>query len=120
MMIREVTSTSAPLPSVLVAEHELVRRRVMRAIKQRRRYRYAKPTVQTVEAAWLISSPCCSRNIDPEGGVIAIARIERLGEDWRLFRYDYTEAVWVLYGEYLDLDALLRVICVDKERLFWP
>ena len=56
MMTHEATPTSVPLPSVLVAEHELVRRRVLRAIKQRRRYRYAKPTVQTVDAAWLITS----------------------------------------------------------------
>jgi len=57
-------SESIPPTLAFVAEGELVRRRVLRALKSRRRYRYVSPEVAFVAGAWLVRSPCCSRNVD--------------------------------------------------------
>ena len=50
-------SESIPPTLAFVAEGELVRRRVLRALKSRRRYRYVSPEVAFVAGAWLVRSP---------------------------------------------------------------
>lgn len=106
--------------SVLVGQQEFMRRRLQRALKDRERYRYVEPEVHVTDAGYLVTSPCCSRNIDPEGGVIDIARIEQLGNSWLLYSCDHKLDMWLLHDEYKDLDTLLAVLCKDSERVFWP
>ncbi|HSD36044.1 MAG TPA: DUF3024 domain-containing protein [Rhodocyclaceae bacterium] len=106
--------------AVLVDQTEFMRRRVVRTLAQRQRYRYVEPQVEATPAGFLIRSPCCSRNVDPAGGVIQIASITRLDEVWQLFSHDHKKREWVFYDAFDSLDALLQVICVDSDRLFWP
>ncbi|MGL1489203.1 hypothetical protein ACSTJH_00065, partial [Vibrio parahaemolyticus] len=42
-------------------------KRIERALRSRRRYRYVSPKVSCVSGGYLVESPCCSRNIDAEG-----------------------------------------------------
>ena len=53
--------------------NEFDRKRIERAIKARKRYRYVTPRVAATANGYRIESPCCSRNIDPEGGVVDVA-----------------------------------------------
>ncbi|GAB4063153.1 hypothetical protein GCM10028811_35110 [Uliginosibacterium sediminicola] len=115
--------TLSQLPTqtaVLVGELELTRRRIRRALKKRERYRYVEPEVLIVDGALQIASPCCSRNVDPAGGVIDIARIEKLGAIWSLYSREHEAGQWLLHDEYADLDVLLQVLCADPARVFWP
>ena len=105
---------------VLIAEHEFVRRRIQRAIRSRERYRYVVPEVQVSDGVWTISSPCCSRNIDAQGGMIDIARVERADGAWLLYWRDHKQGLWQLYEPFPTLDELLQVVCIDSQRLFWP
>lgn len=100
---------------------ELDRRRIERSIAKRKRYRYVRPTVRLVEEGYLIESPCCSRNIDPEGGIIDIAliRIATGATPWLLYRKDHTAQRWVLHGQFPRLVELLELLNVDPHRLFW-
>ena len=118
----ETLRMSEPVPPAipLVAEGELVRRRVLRALKSRRRYRYVSPDVAFADGAWLVRSPCCSRNVDKAGGTIDIARIENDDETWLLYSRDHLEGLWVMRGRHASLDALMATLCIDSERCFWP
>jgi hypothetical protein len=107
-------------PAVLIEQSEFMRRRVVRMLTQRQRYRYVEPQVEATASGFRITSPCCSRNVDPVGGVIEIACIERVDERWQLYSHDHQHSEWVFYKEFESLDALLQVVCVDSERLFWP
>lgn len=103
--------------------HSFERARILRALKARVRYRYVKPQVLREGQGWRIVSPCCSRNVDPEGGIIDIALlVPRRGvhAGWRLMARDHTLAVWVLHSEARQLDELLEAICQDPRRVFWP
>lgn len=104
----------------LIGERELTRRRILRALEARRRYRYVKPMVITTEDGWLVTSPCCSRNVDPDGGVIDIARILAGDEGWSLLVRNEARDGWRVHSVAARLDALLRVLCEDEERQFWP
>lgn len=97
-------------------------RRLERALRERTRYRYVRPRVLRDEAGWRIESPCCSRNVDPQGGVIDIARLTRQGPAalWQLHARDHVAGCWVLHAESAQLDELLDVVCIDRERVFWP
>ncbi|WP_341674844.1 hypothetical protein [Niveibacterium sp. SC-1] len=106
--------------SQLVGEAELVRRRVMRALRSRQRYRYVAPEVSFGSSAWFVRSPCCSRNVDQAGGVIDIARIEHSDGSWLLYNRDHAEQLWVMHGRHGSLGALMGVLCADEERCFWP
>ena len=44
--------------------NDLDRKRIERALKVRKRYRYVTPNVTTTVGGYRIESPCCSRNID--------------------------------------------------------
>jgi hypothetical protein len=101
--------------------NELDQRRIARVLEQRRRYRYVSPTVVPVSGGYRIESPCCSRNIDPEGGIIDVALL--LYDDqriqWRLFRRDHERQSWELHGAYERLHELLAGLNADDDRTFW-
>ena len=99
---------------------DLIVRRINVAIESRVRYRYVKPVVFQVGNAYQISSPCCSRNIDPEGGVIDIARLEKQSDQWVLFMRNHQIKAWEEYAQSELLEGLLDLICVDAARVFWP
>lgn len=101
--------------------NELDRKRIERALEARKRYRYVSPQVQPSACGYNILSPCCSRNVDPEGGVIDIARLEYVAPQqvWRLFCKDHAAGTWRIYGEFRALASVLEVLNQDPDRIFW-
>lgn len=99
--------------------NEVDRKRIERALEKRRRYRYVTPQVCFIAGGYQIVSPCCSRNIDPEGGLIDIARLEFLGNCWRLSYKDHHADCWIEHGEYPGLPEVLKLLSEDPERKFW-
>ena len=101
--------------------NEFDRKRIERAMKTRKRYRYVSPSVATVTGGYRIESPCCSRNIDPEGGVVDVALLlfnpERV--EWHLFRKDHGRGIWELHSTYERLIELLDKLNEDPDRKFW-
>jgi len=101
--------------------HDMDRVRIERALRHRVRYRYVQPRIERAPwGGWVISSPCCSRNIDPHGGVIDIAWVEPVEDAWALYFKDHVHDRWVLHDESRHLQALLDEICADPMRVFWP
>ncbi|MGO9438894.1 MAG: hypothetical protein ACLP00_31865, partial [Terracidiphilus sp.] len=96
------------------------RKQVERAIRERARYRYVTPAVKIVEGGFRIESPCCSRRIDPDGGVVDIAMLicQQPGE-WKLYRKDHEAARWMLHGTYKWLSDLLEELKKDPQQKFW-
>lgn len=96
-------------------------RRVLRALEARKRYRYVSPNVVPIINGYRIESPCCSRNVDAEGGVIDVALILYDAEEtrWRLLRKDHANNVWIHDSAFHRLDVLLRRLSEDPERSFW-
>lgn len=113
-----MATDAGPLAAVIVAT-ELARRRVLRALRNRRRYRYVRPEVRARDDGFVVVSPCCSRNVDPQGGVIDIAWLERCGSDWRLHHRDHVSGRWPTSAEG-PLPRLLELLCADPGRVFWP
>lgn len=101
----------------VVAETELLRRRMLRALAQRERYRYVQPELHDTAEGWVITSPCCSRNIDPDGGVIDIARLRRDDDGWLLQSRDHHGGCWIAHSQSPRLDALLDILCEDAQRV---
>lgn len=97
-------------------------KRVERALAARERYRYVSPRVYQVHNGYRIESPCCSRNIDKEGGVIDIARLEYLPlrKVWLLYRKDHRRDQWDIYAELPSLGDVLELLKCDPLRVFWP
>ena len=60
--------------------NEFDHKRIERALDQRERYRYVAPQViaDEDEHGYRIESPCCSRNVEPAGGIIDIALLKYL------------------------------------------
>ncbi len=101
--------------------NELDRRRIERALESRKRYRYVTPQVHPAENGYVIRSSCCSRNIDPEGGIIDIAKLE-FNHDrhcWRLYHKDHEIGYWIMQGEYPSLPMILELLNQDPDRRFW-
>lgn len=94
-------------------------RRIARALAHRDRYRYVHPEVVAEPGGWRIVSPCCSRRIDPAGGVIDIAWIERLAQGWRLHRRDHAAPCWRPVLESTRLQELLDRLASDPLHEFW-
>ena len=80
-----------------------------------------------------IQSPCCSRNVDPSGGLIDIALLTPgtagahgatgaggAGVSWSLSARDHLKSVWRVCLSDAPLALLLDALCVDSERQFWP
>lgn len=110
-----------PAPS---QPNELDLRRIERALEQRRRYRYVSPRVHAVPGGYRIDSPCCSRNVDPSGGVIDIAFIAHRPDAapdsaWQLYARDDAAGAWRLYAAHPRLADALACLCADPERRFW-
>jgi len=101
--------------------NDVDRKRIERALDARKRYRYVSPLVQNSDGGYWIRSPCCSRNVDREGGVIDIARLEYMEgrRAWRLYRKDHAQCEWQLVGEFVSLGPLLDVLNHDPDRIFW-
>jgi len=96
------------------------KRRIERALRQRVRYRYVRPQVVREIDGWRIVSPCCSRNIDAQGGVIDIAWLRNDPPNWRLYARDHARGIWVEFEQSEKLIELLDAICLDAQRKFWP
>lgn len=100
--------------------------RIERALSRRTRYRYVQPRVQaqSPQPGWIIVSPNCSRNIDPNGGDIDIAWFEPIEDrppvQWRLHRRDHAQACWVPTAEGLTLSQALALVCSDSLGIYWP
>lgn len=95
--------------------------RVQRALRERKRYRYVRPQVLIEGEALRIQSPCCSRKVDPQGGMIDIALLIPHGSNqWCLCSRDHVRHKWVPRIRNAPLDALLSALCADQDRQFWP
>lgn len=96
-------------------------KRIERALKSRKRYRYVSPSVAKVTGGYRIEAPCCSRNIDPEGGIIDIALLLHDADRgaWQLFRKDHENATWAFDSTHDRLVDLLGRLNADTERKFW-
>lgn len=68
--------------------NDLDRKRIERSLQARKRYRYVTPQVVTTVGGYRIESPCCSRNIDKDGGVVDVALLLHDPDSarWELFR----------------------------------
>ncbi|HEY9214378.1 MAG TPA: hypothetical protein VIQ29_16195 [Ancylobacter sp.] len=101
--------------------NDLDRKRIERALKARKRYRYVSPSVSTVVRGYQIVSPCCSRNIDPDGGSIDVARLLHDEESgtWQLLRKDHGTNGWEFDSNHTYLSTLLDRLNTDPERIFW-
>jgi Protein of unknown function (DUF3024) len=99
---------------------ELDRRRIVRALEQRARYRYVTPQLEVEAGGFRIFSPCCSRKIDLGGGTIDIARIEYDAQVavWRLYSKNHATLEWVPQAEG-RLHELLDLLKEDPGRVFW-
>lgn len=100
---------------------DLTLHRMQRALRERVRYRYVQPVVSREGDCFRIQSPCCSRNVDPGGGVIDIALLIPNGPNhWTLCARDHANQAWVARLRGQPLDVLLEALCVDDARQFWP
>jgi hypothetical protein len=101
--------------------NELDRKRIERALKTRKRYRYVTPNVTTTVGGYRIESPCCSRNIDPDGGVVDVALLLHDADSakWELFRKNHARDLWQLDSTHERLHAALDRLNADPERRFW-
>jgi hypothetical protein len=96
-------------------------RRIRHMLEQRVRYRYVTPVVQPIPGGYLVVSPCCSRNIDTNGGIIDIARIEyaQLKGQWQIYHKDHQQAAWKLHSSATTLQELISSLNEDPTRVFW-
>lgn len=96
-------------------------KRIERALEARRRYRYVSPILLKTANGYKIQSPCCSRNIDPDGGIVDIALLlfDKQRGNWRLLRKDHALGVWELDSEFARLVELLNYLNEDADRRFW-
>lgn len=112
---------SAPRATPGIHPNEVDAKRIERALTNRKRYRYVSPSVQAVEGGYLIASPCCSRNVDPDGGTVDVALLQfvEASASWFLYRKDHGANEWLPYAAYDRLADLLEQLNVDPQRLFW-
>ena len=102
--------------------NQVDRKRIERALEQRERYHYVSPHVipDEDEHGYRVESPCCSRNVEPVGGIIDIALLKYLKPHWLLYRRDHTYSTWGLHSVVGTLHAALEILLSDDERVFWP
>lgn len=101
--------------------HDLMQRRLEQALRERVRYRYVQPHILREDASYRIQSPCCSRKVDPTGGLIDIALlVPHEGNRWCLCSRDHVNSSWVARFQNESLDTVLDLLCIDSERQFWP
>lgn len=101
--------------------NELDLKRIARLLEKRSRYRYVSPRVEARDDGYRIVSPCCSRNVDSQGGEIDIARLEydEANRMWRLYSKDHARDEWLYYDSGRELDAVLMSLLADPYRVFW-
>jgi len=94
--------------------------RIERSLAKRVRYRYVSPSVLYEPGGFRIVSPCCSRNVDPAGGPIDIARLafDRKRHTWLLHSKNHATQQWQLQSEG-RLHELLTLLIQDPQRVFW-
>ncbi|HUW36153.1 MAG TPA: DUF3024 domain-containing protein [Rhodocyclaceae bacterium] len=100
--------------------NELDRRRIMRALELRARYRYVSPQLEEEADGFRIVSQCCSRKVDPEGGTIDIARLQYDAQVavWHLYSKNHATLEWVPQADG-RLHELLELLRQDPDRVFW-
>lgn len=101
--------------------NEVDRKRIERALKARKRYRYVSPRVTPATDGYRVESPCCSRNIDPDGGVIDVALLlqDPASPGWQLFCKDHGNGAWRLHSTHERIAAALDQLSQDPDRAFW-
>lgn len=101
--------------------NDLDRKRIEYALKGRKRYRYVLPSVLAIDGGYRIESPCCSRNVDAEGGMVDVALIEYREETdrWLLYRKDHKGGTWEFHSTHVRLMEVLERLNMDAERKFW-
>lgn len=101
--------------------NELDRRRIERALRSRKRYRYVTPRVAPATGGYRVESPCCSRNVDRDGGVIDVALLlhDAASGQWRLFSKDHAGDAWRLHSTHERIAAALDLLGEDAGREFW-
>jgi hypothetical protein len=101
--------------------NEVDRKRIERGLRGRKRYRYVQPVVTGIEGGYLVQSPCCSRTVDSDGGLIDVARFEYCLERraWHLLRRDREQNRWERYREFSALGGAIEMLNHDPERVFW-
>lgn len=97
------------------------RHRIERVLAGRSRYRYVSPRVLPAEDGYRVESPCCSRTVDPDGGVVDVALLEyqHTRRRWHLFRKNHQLGGWELEYACYDLRDALALLCDDPDRRFW-
>lgn len=104
----------------LLQPNEFDRKRIQLAVAARKRYRFVKAAVRPAEGGFRIESPCCSRRVDPNGGMVNIALLlYREPGVWQLYRRDHGSAEWLLHQTYKKLGDLLEELKTDAKQLFW-
>ena len=108
-------------PGMPAHPNELDCKRIERALKSRRRYRYVSPRIGMVAGGYLVESPCCSRNIDAEGGVVDVALLhhDAASGKWDLFRKNHKKGIWELHSTHERLASITDLLNADPERVFW-
>ena len=63
-----------------------------------------------VAGGYRIESPCCSRNIDADGGIIDVALLQYDLEQsaWQLYRKDHRNGTWEFHSTCLRLPEVLE------------
>ncbi|MGL3210792.1 DUF3024 domain-containing protein [Bradyrhizobium sp. BR 1433] len=114
-VMRKVVTGPIPHPN------ELDRKRIERALSSRTRYHFVSPNVTPVRGGYLIESPCCSGNIDRDGGLIDVALIlyDVASGAWKTFFKNHAQGIWEFYSIYHRLSSALDELNADPERLFW-
>lgn len=117
----EAASTTDAAVKTLWHPNLFDHRRIERALKARKRYRYVSPSVTAVAKGYRIESPCCSRNVDPSGGVVDVALLifDESHAVWQLFRKDHDKRQWQFHSAYRRLVELLEELNADPDREFW-
>ncbi len=128
--LETMAAAGAPAPAGQVLD--FMKLRLERALRQRLRYRYVRPSVLREGEGWRIEAPCCSRNVDPDGGVIDIALLApcathdslsqsgRVPQSWQLFARDHASGSLVPQHESERIDELMDLLCIDAQRIYWP
>lgn len=96
-------------------------RRIERALLERRRYRYVRPRVVSMADGYRIEAPCCSRNIDPDGGIVDVALLFHDSDErrWILFSKDHRKDSWVAHSLHPTIHGAIDIIVSDADREFW-
>jgi hypothetical protein len=115
--VKTAAQATAPASAKVL---DLVVRRVEQALRERVRYRYVQPRVWREGGGFRIQSPCCSRKVDPTGGLIDIALlVPHEGSHWCLCARDHAHNTWEPRHQDTSLEVLLDLLCLDSEHQFW-